>query len=481
MAQAVGVRRVRDAPTFMSAYFPYGAKASDQMSPYDDGVGDGVTLRHWSSILSFCTVAVVAGLVAGLFGALFRLALGWADGARIALVEFAHQALPAGWLVAVALGAATAAAAAMLARRFAPATAAGALAAAPSAGSGPQVLTRFSALPVNFVGGVLAVGGGLVMGPETPLIQMGEIIGRWVAKAKDMSTEEMMILSCAVGGAGLATAFNAPLGCSVYVLEALIKRLTLRTTLAALGAGSAAIGVSRLLLGSEPNFEVAGLQYTSFGGVAVHVVFGGLVGLLGAAYSWTMAKAVAIGSRLAPTSLELRAAVIGGGVGLVGWFVPSILGTGDSLTQGVLRGLYAPGALVIILVARFLLAPVSLAAATPGGLFSPILLLGAATGGAIGTAVTMALPELGITSTSLAVAGMAAFLAAAIRVPVTAALIAVEATGGFTDFLPIVATVFGATAVVTLLGSPSIDERLKELRASRSSETTGGASSDRSD
>ena len=219
----------------------------------------------------------------------------------------------------------------------------------------------------------------------------------------------------------------------------------------------------------------------SFGGVAVHVVFGGLVGLLGAAYSWTMAKAVAIGSRLAPTSLELRAAVIGGGVGLVGWFVPGILGTGDSLTQGVLSGLYAPGALVIILVARFLLAPVSLAAATPGGLFSPILLLGAATGGAIGTAVTMALPELGITSTSLAVAGMAAFLAAAIRVPVTAALIAVEATGGFTDFLPIVATVFGATAVVTLLGSPSIDERLKELRASRSSETTGGASSDRSD
>ena len=97
----------------MSADFLNGAKASDQMSPYDDGVGDGVTLRHWSSILSFCTVAVVAGLVAGLFGALFRLALGWADGARIALVEFAHQALPAGWLVAVALGAATAAAAAI--------------------------------------------------------------------------------------------------------------------------------------------------------------------------------------------------------------------------------------------------------------------------------------------------------------------------------------------------------------------------------
>ena len=74
------------------------------------------------------------------------------------------------------------------------------------------------------------------------------------------------------------------------------------------------------------------------------MVFGGLVGLLGAAYSWTMAEAVAIGSRLAPTSLELRAAVIGGGVGLVGWFVPGILGTGDSLTQGVLSGLYAPRA-----------------------------------------------------------------------------------------------------------------------------------------
>ena len=63
---------------------------------------------------------------------------------------------------------------------------------------------------MKFVGGLLAISGGLVVGREWPSVQMGSGIGDLVGRGFQRNENECRLLMAAGTGAGLATAFNAP-------------------------------------------------------------------------------------------------------------------------------------------------------------------------------------------------------------------------------------------------------------------------------
>src|SRR5262249_60289478 len=109
----------------------------------------------------------------------------------------------------------------------------------------------------KFVGGLLGVGAGLARGREGPSVQMGAVISHHVGRALRCSRADCRVLLAAGAGAGLAVAFNAPIAGAVFVLEELVRRFEVRTAIAALGASATAILISRLLLGSAPDFAVA--------------------------------------------------------------------------------------------------------------------------------------------------------------------------------------------------------------------------------
>src|SRR5262249_43099579 len=276
-------------------------------------------------------------------------------------------------------------------------------------------------------------------------------------------------LLAAGAGAGLATAFNAPIAGAVFVLEELVRRFDPRITIATFGASTGAIAVGRLLLGETPDFDVEPLSYAGLGAVPLPRALGILAGFLGIAYNRTVLGALAAAERLRGP-VELQAAVVGATVGLLAWFTPRLVGGGDAITQRTLTGTETLGLLSLVFVFRFGLGAVSYAAQTPGGLFAPLLVLGAQSGLIFGTICSCWLPSVAPNPIALGIVGMAAFFTAVVRAPVTGIILVTEMTANFTLLLPMLGACFAAMLVPTLLGNPPIYDSLRE-RTVRSQES----------
>ncbi|MEI7688179.1 MAG: ClC family H(+)/Cl(-) exchange transporter [Planctomycetota bacterium] len=415
-------------------------------------------------LLPLAILAAAVGAVAGLVGAGFRLLLIRAEGLRGAAILSAHDWGVIGFLGVVGVISVLAAVAASLVRRLAP----------DASGSGiphvEAVLRKETAaaplilVPVKFFGGIMAIGSGLALGREGPSVQMGATLAHLMGRLTRRDASDCLALLAAGAGAGLATAFNSPIGGAVFVLEELVRRFDTRITIATFAASAAAISVSRVALGDAPDFAVAPIGYVGFAGLPIHFVLGAALGLIGVAYSRTILGCLAATDRLSRWPVEARAAAIGAAVGVVAWFAPQWVGGGDPLTQATLSGSLAGPAILAALFCRFLLGPVSYAAKTPGGLFAPLLVIGAQIGALAGLASEI-FATAPLDGRALAVVGMAAFFTAVVRAPLTGIVLVIEMTGTFTLLLPMLCACFPAMLVPTLLGEPPIYDSLSRPRS----------------
>jgi CIC family chloride channel protein len=248
----------------------------------------------------------------------------------------------------------------------------------------------------------------------------------------------------------------------VFVLEELVRRFDLRTTITTLGASASAIGVARFLLGQAPDFQVAPIAYPGLWTLLVHLLLGAVVGLVGVAYNRAILGALRATDRFRQRYRpEFSAAVIGALAGLSAWFAPGLVGGGDAITQRMLNGTGIGLVFGIVLIFRFSFGALSYAARTPGGLFAPILVLGSQSGLLFGTLIHRWLPSAGATPTEYAVVAMAALFTAVVRTPVTGIILVIELTGSFTLLLPMLGACFAALLVPTLLRNPPIYDSLR--------------------
>jgi len=422
---------------------------------------DGLAEKR-GRLLVLALLALIAGAASGLLGAVFRLALERADRFRDSVVAWAHGEALAGLLLIISVAAAATALAAWLVRRFSPDATGSGIPVVEAELQKEQPEAPLRLIPVKFIGGVLAMGAGLALGREGPTIQMGASLAHLFGTTFRRNSDECRALLAAGAGAGLATAFNAPIAGAVFVLEELVRRFETRITITTLGASAGAIAVARVLLGTAPDFHVGRLPYSGFGAVPpIHIAFGIVAGFLGVAYNRTILGALAAAKRLRRLPVELRAAVVGATVGLLAWFAPAVVGGGDPITQRTLGGKEVLATLALVFVLRFALGPVSYAAGTPGGLFAPMLVLGSQTGLLFGILCGSLFPGVATNPTELAVVGMAAFFTAVVRAPVTGIILVIEMTGTFTQFLPMLGACFAAMLVPTLLRDPPIYDSLR--------------------
>jgi CIC family chloride channel protein len=414
------------------------------------------------SLLALALLALVAGAFAGLVGAIFRLTLAEADIVRNAFIAWAHGRAALGFAF-ILTGCATApAVAAGLVRRYSP----------QAHGSGiphvEAVLRRelppapFLLIPVKFLGGLLAIGAGLALGREGPSVQMGASLAHLVGKMFRRPWPDCRELIAAGAGAGLATAFNAPIAGAVFVLEELVQRFEHRIAIAALCASATAITVARVLLGDAPDFSVAALPHDDSATRPLYFVFGAFAGLLAVAYNRALLATMAAANRLSRWPAELRAGLVGAAVGVLAWLVPGLVGGGDAITQAVLAGAPPLAVIPAAFLIRFALGPVSYAAGTPGGLFAPMLVLGAQFGFLCGAGCQALLPELNIQPEGFAVVGMAAFFAGVVRAPITGLVLAMEMTDSVSMLLPMLSACAIAMLTPALIGDPPIYVSLRE-------------------
>jgi chloride channel protein, CIC family len=418
-----------------------------------------------SSLAMLALASLSVGMGSGLLGAIFRRTLEQADRFRDAILIWAHGWEITGFLLMIGVAAMATGLAAWLVRRYSPQASGSGIPHVEAVVSGELPPAPFRLLPVKFFGGLLAIGTGLALGREGPSVQMGASLGHLLGVVLRRNWPDCSVLLAAGAGAGLATAFNAPIAGAVFVLEELVRRFDTRITIATLGASAGAIAVARVLLGDAPDFRVEPLPYPGFGTVPIYLALGALAGILGVAYNRTILGMLTAAERLRGWPVELRAALIGAAVGLLAWFAPTLVGGGDAITQRMLAGSEAMVMVALVFILRFGLGAVSYAAATPGGLFAPMLVLGSQSGLLFGTLCSGWLPGAASHPTAFAVVGMAAFFTAVVRAPVTGIVLVIEMTASFT-LLPMLAACFAAMVVPTLLGNAPIYEVLRERTVS---------------
>lgn len=406
--------------------------------------------------------ALLVGVVAGLLATAFRLSLDWVEHMRSTVVSDTK-----GWFslpLALAIGAVGGGLGVWLVRRFAP----------HAAGSGipnlRSILKREvepewkRLLPVKFLAGVASIGGGLALGREGPTVQMGSATGFMISdwfKVKAGEGERRALIS-AGAGAGLSAAFNAPLSGLIFVLEELHGNFTPVMFVAAFLASVTGDVVSRLLIGESPIFYLLGIDAPGVASLPWAALLGVAMGGLGVFFNRGLLATMGLRERLLKWPGFMVGATAGIFVGFVGWTVPGLAGSGGELVQLALSGSIAVGLLPLYLVARFSLTMVSYSSGAAGGIFAPLLVLGALGGLWFGAGVDQIVSGTGIDPQVFCVLGMGALFTAIVRAPLTGIILMLELTRTYDFMLPLLVSCLCAYGVAEALGNTPIYEALRQ-------------------
>jgi CIC family chloride channel protein len=406
--------------------------------------------------------ALVVGLVAGLIASAFRATLQWSELHRIAAL---HR-LPwyEGLGLALGLGALGSGLGLWLVRRFAPETAGSGIPHLTSVVLGEREMNWKRILPIKFLAGLAGIGGGLALGREGPTIQMGGasglMVSGWFRVVRGEGERKALISAGA--GAGLAAAFNAPLAGVIFVLEELHGSFTPVIFVAAFLASVTADVVCRLATGSTPVFDLHGMQAPSLSALPLALVLGALAGFGGVLFNRCLLASLDAFDRFRSRPPFLVGAAAGLVLGLAAWIYPEVSGSGAPLAEQAFSGAIAFRWLVLLLAARFVLTMVSYGSGAAGGIFAPLLVLGALGGLATGMAAHAIAPAWAAHPAVFAVLGMGALLTSIVRAPLTGIVLMIELTGQYDFMLPLLVSCFAAYGVAEAMNDTPIYHALRE-------------------
>jgi len=406
--------------------------------------------------------AALVGLLAGIVAVAFRALLAAGDNLRDALIIWAHHFPRFGWLFPALFGALGAFLAVFLVKRYAP----------EASGSGiphlEAVLNRFRelhwqrVLPVKFFGGTVAIAGGLALGREGPTVQIGGTVGAAVSDWLKAGTRDRLTLIAAGAGAGLAAAFNAPLAGVMFVLEEVQKDFRQAVFASAFIAAVVADIVARFAAGQLPVFRIPSYPVPDLAALPAFASLGVACGILGVAYNRSLIGTLNLFRKVPPKFTLVAASLVGAAVGIVAWFSPAAVGGGHQLAETFLAGHSALAAIPLWFLLRFALSMASYGTGAPGGIFAPLLVLGALIGLGVGETTHLLFPHLVPVPAIFAVVGMAAYFTAIVRAPLTGIVLIIEMTGNYAQMLPLLVACFCAYLVAEALGELPIYENLLE-------------------
>jgi len=416
--------------------------------------------------------AALVGLVAGAVALLFQEALVLAEESRLALFAWLESApTGTGWAAAMLIGGACGAFVGWLTARFAPEAAGSGIPHVKGALMHVSTMSWKRVLPVKFLGGVLCIGSGFSLGREGPTVQMGAAVGKMVADLLKVPAKAAPRLMACGAGAGLAAAFHAPLAGFIFTIEELQREFSTLTYVMALIAAVVADIVATSVWGSGNVFDASGFPAAPLSSLPVCAVIGVAAGLSGSAFSRALLYIKERATDAAQFPPWARAGLIGVLVGSAAWWLPSLAGGGHEITKLMLHGDVAAvefmGFLAILFVGKFVLTILSYAAGVPGGIFAPMLVMGASLGMLAGIVTTGFFPGMAPIPESFVAIGMAAFFAAVVRAPITGIVLVLEMTGDFHQLLPLITASLLALVVAERLGTPPIYDALLDADTNR--------------
>lgn len=412
--------------------------------------------EHKSEAFYLIVRGLEVGIVAGLVAVLYRYLLSFAEKKLFLVLDYikGNPLRIALWLAALAvLGAFVA----------------GIVRLEPNAsGSGiPQINGEIKGrlapswwrvILAKLIGGTASVFAGLSLGREGPSVQLGGMAGKGVAKiTKADKTTELRMISCGAG-AGMASAFNAPLTGIMFVLEEIHHSFDKNILCMGIVATVTADYVSKIFFGQSTIFHydtvVFPLQY-----YWVLVLIGIIIGFAGVGYTKIMLALQSIYKKI-KISNHIKLPIIFVISGAVGLVLPQVLCGGHSMVEYLMNEHPSVSIILFLLLAKLLFGAVCFASGAPGGTLYPLCILGTYLGAALGIVVAnrLGLPD-GLWE-EFAVLGMAGFFSATIKSPITGVVLVFELTGNMNNLLPLVTVALISYATSSLLGGEPIYEAL---------------------
>ena len=325
---------------------------------------------------------------------------------------------------------------------------------------GDMSMRWFSVLWSKIIGGVLAIGAGMSLGREGPSVQIGACVGQGLSQTSRRTRFESRILMTAGAGAGLAAAFNAPLAGVIFGLEEMQKTISPALLLTGITASITAATVTEVVFGISPVFSMGYLLPLPLNLFDILVVAGMVIGLLGRLFNIALAYSLNTYSRLGLSGMK-KPLVPLALAGILGFVLPEILGGGNLLVDSLVVTDYTIGFLCLLFVGKFLFTMICFGSGVPGGIFLPMLVLGAAGGAVLAKLLVLAGLLPAMYYADIIVFGMAAYFSAVVKSPVTGSILILEMTGSFQHMLALLVVSLTAYVISDLTGGrPVYDELL---------------------
>lgn len=325
---------------------------------------------------------------------------------------------------------------------------------------GDMSMRWFSVLWSKIIGGVLAIGAGMSLGREGPSVQIGACVGQGLSQTSRRTRFESRILMTAGAGAGLAAAFNAPLAGVIFGLEEMQKTISPALLLTGITASITAATVTEVVFGMSPVFSMGYLLPLPLNLFDVLVVAGIVIGLLGRLFNIALAYSLNTYGRLGLAGMK-KPLVPLTLAGILGFVLPEILGGGNLLVDSLVVTDYTIGFLCLLFVGKFLFTMICFGSGVPGGIFLPMLVLGAAGGAVLAKLLVLVGLLPAMYYADIIVFGMAAYFSSVVKSPVTGSILILEMTGSFQHMLALLVVSLTAYVISDLTGGrPVYDELL---------------------
>ncbi len=281
------------------------------------------------------------------------------------------------------------------------------------------------------------LASGIPLGREGPTVQVGAGIASVLGRNLGLRPEKVKALIPVAAAAAIAAAFNTPLAAVLFALEEIVGDLHAPVLGSVVLASATSWGVLRLLLGNDPLFRVPQYQLVHPWEFAIYAVLGVAGGLVSAAFTKLLLGMRERFLQFPRKTLPFQPVIGGLLVGVMGWFVPQVLGVGYEHVGAVLNGQMALRLMVLLLVLKLFAVTTSYASGNAGGIFGPSLFLGAMLGGAIGTVAHTLLPNHVATPGAYALVGMGTAFAGIVRAPMTSVVMIFEITRDYAVIVPL--------------------------------------------
>jgi CIC family chloride channel protein len=281
------------------------------------------------------------------------------------------------------------------------------------------------------------LASGIPLGREGPAVQVGAGIASVLGRKLGLRPEKVKALIPVGAAAAIAAAFNTPLAAVLFALEEVVGDMHAPVLGSVVLASATSWAVLRLMLGNDPLFSVPQYQLVHPGEFGIYAVLGVLGGFVSIAFTklllWLREK-----FKQFPRNTVWFQPVAGGlVVGVMGWFVPQILGVGYKYVGNVLNGGFALKLMISLLALKLVAVATSYASGNAGGIFGPSLFMGAMLGGIVGTVSQHFLPGYVASPGAYALVGMGTLFAGVIRAPMTSVVMIFEITRDYAVIVPL--------------------------------------------